>query len=471
MTNEQSMSMKRIVFIIAVLISGGFITMFSETVLTPALPSIMNETGVSTNVAQWLTTGFILVSAIMIPLTAFFINRFPTRLLFIGAMSLFAIGCLFCAVSQTFAVILLGRFFQAAGAGMMMPLGQTVVLILVPLEKRGTAMGIIGLVMALAPAIGPTLAGWVIDTMGWHLMFYVITAISVVDIVFAGFVLEDVIENTHPKLDIPSVILSSVGLASFLYGCTLAGDIGLGHIMTWLFIAVGVAVSAIFVKRQLNLQEPFLDLRILHHREFTIATIIVMIVNAALISGVVMLPIFMQNIQGFSAMQSGMAMLPGAFCMAVMNVLSGRIFDKFGPRWLAIGGLSLLTVSAGAFMFMHTGTPFALICVIYTMRMLGISMAMMPITTWGLNSLNNRVMAHGTAINNTLRQVAGSIGTTFFVALMTSFAALRADQGYVASNLYGIQISFGVAAAFCLTSLILTILFVRKPRQEATLRR
>ena len=148
---------KKIVFIIAILVSGGFITMFSETVLTPALPSIMEETSVSTNVAQWLTTGFILVSAIMIPLTAFFINRFPTKRLFMSAMSLFAFGCLLCAISPNFSVILLGRFFQAAGAGIMMPLCQTVVLVLVPLSKRGTAMGVIGLVMALAPAIGPTL--------------------------------------------------------------------------------------------------------------------------------------------------------------------------------------------------------------------------------------------------------------------------------------------------------------------------
>ena len=189
--------------------------MFSETVLTPALPSIMEETSVSTNVAQWLTTGFILVSAIMIPLTAFFINRFPTKRLFISAMSLFAFGCLLCAISPNFSVILLGRFFQAAGAGIMMPLCQTVVLVLVPLSKRGTAMGVIGLVMALAPAIGPTLAGWVIDIMGWHIMFYIITALAVLDIVLAGFVLENVIESSNPKLDMPSVLLSSLGLASF----------------------------------------------------------------------------------------------------------------------------------------------------------------------------------------------------------------------------------------------------------------
>lgn len=475
MANQTSMAyyqqnFKKIVFIIAVLVSGGFITMFSETVLTPALPTIMQETNVSTNVAQWLTTGFILVSAIMIPLTAFFINRFPTRRLFMGAMSLFAFGCLLCAVSPNFTVILLGRFFQAAGAGIMMPLCQTVVLILVPLNKRGTAMGVIGLVMALAPAIGPTLAGWVIDVMGWHIMFYIITALAVLDVVLAGFVLDNVIETGKPQLDMLSVMLSSIGLAAFLYGCTAAGDIGLLHIMPWLFIIVGVAASAIFVKRQFNLKEPFLDLRILRYPQFAIATIIAMITNATLISGAVMLPIFMQNIQGFSAMQSGLAMLPGAICMAIMNIISGRIFDKCGPRGLVLTGLSLLTISAVAFVFMHPGTPFALICLIYTMRMVGVSMSMMPITTWGLNTLSNKRMAHGTAINNTLRQVAGSIGTTFFVAIMTSFASLRPNDDYITANLYGIHISFGVITLFCLTALAMSFIFVRQPKPDAVLK-
>ena len=455
---------RKIILIIVILVSGGFITMFSETVLTPALPSIMAETNVSTNVAQWLTTGFILVSAIMIPLTGFFINRFPARRLFIGAMSLFAFGCLLCAVSPNFSVILFGRFFQAAGAGMMMPLCQTIVLILVPLNKRGTAMGVIGLVMALAPAIGPTLAGWVIDVMGWHLMFYVITALAVLDILLAAVILENVIETGNPKLDIASVILSSIGLAAFLYGCTLAGDMGLAHILPWAFIAVGIIGAALFVKRQSGLKEPFLDLRILRYPRFTIATIIAMIVNAALVSGTVMLPIFMQNIQGFSAMQSGLAMLPGALCMAVVNVISGRIFDKHGPRGLSLVGLTMLTVSAGIFVFLQPGTPFALLCAIYTMRMVGISMSMMPITTWGLNQLSNKRMAHGTAINNTLRQIAASIGTTFFVAIMTSFAALRPNDDYISANLYGFHISFMVITLFCLLSLVLSFIYVRQPQ-------
>lgn len=464
--NATATNWRKIIFIIGVMVSGGFITMLNQTVLTPALPSIMAEMEVSANVGQWLTTVFLLVSSVMIPITAFFIDKFTTRRLFMGAMCIFATGSLLCAASGSFSVILLGRILQASGAGIMMPLCQTVTMLLVPFEKCGTAMGLIGLVMGLAPAIGPTLSGWVIDVFSWHIMFYVIAALAAIDIVLAYFALENATKPGNPKLDMPSIIYSSLGLSLFLFGCSSAGDLGLLNPTTLGCLTAGTLVLAVFVKRQLSLSEPFLNLRILVHREFTLATVIVMILNAALISGTVMLPIFMQNIQGYSAMESGLVMLPGAICMAIFNMASGYIFDKQGPRRLAVLGITLLTISALCFSFIEPGMPFAAICVIYTMRMVGISLAMMPITTWGLNSLDNAVMAHGTAINSTLRQVAGSIGTTFFVAVMTGFAALRADEGYEASNLYGIHISFDIITALCLLALVLTLVFVKNTKQR-----
>jgi EmrB/QacA subfamily drug resistance transporter len=466
---DTSINWKRIIFIIAVMVSGGFITNLNQTVLTPALPKIMEETGVSLNTGQWLTTVFLLVAAIMIPLTAYFINKFPTRRLFMGAMFSFAVGSLLCAISGSFSIILFGRVLQAAGAGIMMPLCQTVVMLLVPINKRGTAMGIIGLVMALAPAVGPTIAGWVIDVWGWHLMFYIITALSVIDIILAFFVLENAVETSDPKLDMRSVLYSSVGLSAFLYGCSYAGDYGLTPLSIILLLA-GVAVLALFVKRQLELEEPFLNLRILKYREFMLATVIVMIIYACLICGSVLMPIFMQNIQGLSAMQSGLAMMPGAVCMGVLNILSGWIFDKQGPRKLAITGLSLLSFSCACFIFLQANTAFFIISIVYTLRMVGIAMAMMPITTWGLNTLSKQLMPHGTAINNTLRQVAGSLGTTFFVAVMSAVAELHANEGYIAANLRGIQVSFTLITLLCLTALALTIIFVRQPKSAGVLK-
>lgn len=457
----QKLDMRKIIFIIGVMVSGGFITTLNQTVLTPALPSIMSEMGVTANVAQWLTTAFMLTASVMIPITAFFIDKFTTRRLFIGAMAIFAIGSLLCAASTGFAVILLGRILQAAGAGIMMPLCQTVTMLLVPMEKRGTAMGLIGLVMGLAPAIGPTLSGWVIVMMNWHVMFYVIVILAIIDIILAYFTLENATETGDPKLDVPSVIYSSLGLALFLFGCSSAGDLGLVNPTTIACLAGGALVLWVFVRRQLQLEVPFLNLRVLRHREFTIATIIVMILNATLVAGTVLLPIFMQNIQGYNAMESGLVMLPGAICMAAFNLASGYIFDKQGPRRLALCGIAMLSASALAFSFLQQGTPFALICIIYTVRMTGISLALMPITTWGLNTLSNSQMAHGTAINSTLRQVAGSLGTSFFVAVMTAFAAGRANEGYAAANLYGIHVAFDVITALCLLALVLTIIFVK----------
>ena len=462
---------RRVILILGVMVSGGFITMLNQTVLTPALPHIMADTGVTANTAQWLTTIFLLVAAVMIPVTAFLINRFTTRQLFIIAMLSFCVGSLLCAVSRSFAVVLVGRVFQACGAGVMMPLCQTATLLLVPMERRGTAMGLIGLVMALAPAIGPTLSGWVIDVYNWHIMFYAIALLSMVDIVLAFFVLQNVGETGHPHLDMVSVVYSTIGLAAFLYGCSSAGDRGLLHPLTLLTLAAGIAVLLLFVRRQLAMEEPFLDLRILAYREFMIATVIVMILNATLICGSVLMPIFMQNIQGLSAMESGLVMLPGAVFMGIINVLSGHIFDKQGPRRLALLGIGMLTVSSCCFMRLGPGSPFAWISFIYTLRMVGLSMAMMPITTWGLNTLSNRLIPHGTAINNTLRQVAGSLGTTLFVAVMTIFAATRADEGYIASNLFGLHMAFALIAAFCAAAWVLAIIFVREPVKYGTLRR
>lgn len=468
--SQHNMDIRRVIFIVGVMVSGGFITMLNQTVLTPALPHIMADTGVSANVAQWLTTVFMLVSAVMIPITAFLISRFTTRRLFMVSMFSFSFGSLLCAVSQGFGLVLLGRVFQACGAGVMMPLCQTVTMLLVPRERRGTAMGIIGLVMALAPAIGPTLSGWMIDVFNWHAMFYIIALLGAADIITAFFVLQNVGEAGRPHLDILSVVYSTLGLAAFLYGCSLAGDGGLLHPQTLLMLALGIAVLVLFVRRQLTLQEPFLELKVLRHREFMIATIIVMILNAALICATVLMPIYMQNIQGLSAMQSGLVMLPGAICMAVLNVLSGHIFDKQGPRRLALLGIGLLTVSSCFFMLLDVGSGFVWISFIYTLRMVGMSMAMMPITTWGLNTLDNRQLPHGTAVNNTLRQVSGSLGTTLFVAVMTMCAATRADEGYIASNLFGLHMAFGLIAVFCGVAWVLTLFFVRQPVKYGTIR-
>lgn len=464
--------MRKAVFIIGVIVSGAFVTMLNQSILTPAIPSIMAEMNVSANTAQWLTTVFLLVAAVMIPLTAYFINKFPTRLLFMGAMSSFCLGSLLCATSRSFAVVLAGRVFQAMGAGTMMPLCQTVTMLLMPVNKRGTANGIIGLVMALAPAVGPTLSGWMISVATWHIMFYVIALLSLVDIVFAFFVLENAVDTSNPTLDIPSVILSTLALVLFLYGCSMAGDVGLHQPLPWAFMLSGIAVAAVFVRRQLTLPQPFLELRVLKHREFAIATIIAMITNACLVSGTVLMPIFMQNIQGLTAMQSGLMMLPGAICMAILNVVSGYVFDHQGPRKLCLAGLAMLVFSSLNFMTLDVGSSFFHISFIYTFRMVGISLTMMPVTTWGLNHLANEVLPHGTAINNTLRQVAGSIGTSLFVAILTSCASLRqtAGEAEIAANLYGMHVTFFAISVCAITAMALCLIFVKQPKPDGVVK-
>lgn len=457
---------RKSIFIIAIMLSGAFIAVLNQTVLSPALPSIMTDLNIEAGKGQWLTTAFMLVNGIMIPVTAYLINRFTTRQLFISSMAFFAVGTALAGVAGNFPLLMVARVLQAIGAGILMPMIQTVILLIFPKSRRGSAMGVIGIVMAFAPAIGPTLAGWIVDGWGWNMIFLLIAPIAALDILLAVFLLKNVGEPGDPKLDFRSVIYSTLGFGGLLYGSSSAGTYGWIHPLTYMPLIVGVVFLTVFVKRQLRLEEPLLEMRIFTNPAFTFSTIIGMILNAALISGTILTPIYLQNVLGFKAMQSGMIMLPGAILMGVMSPITGNLFDRFGPRGLAMIGLSIMTAASVCFVFFDEGCTFGYLCMIYTIRMFGISMVMMPLTTWGLNALENKFIAHGSAINNTMRQVAGSIGTSLLVTVMMIFTRSAARRGDPGATLYGIHMAFGVAAALSVTALLLCVFFVRRePRR------
>src|SRR5699024_6550051 len=202
----------------ALLLAGSFIAILNQTLMITAIPPIMDEMNISANTAQWLTTVFMLVNGVMIPITAFLIERFTTRQLFMTAMSVFTVGTIVGGLAPNFIILLVGRIIQSAGAGIMLPLMQTVFLLIFPVNKRGAAMGYIGLVISFAPAIGPTLSGWVTAHYSWSFLFLLILPLAILIIFIAYFILRNVTELTYPKLDIPSIILSSVGFGGLLFG-------------------------------------------------------------------------------------------------------------------------------------------------------------------------------------------------------------------------------------------------------------
>ncbi|HET7629612.1 MAG TPA: DHA2 family efflux MFS transporter permease subunit [Bacillales bacterium] len=459
--------------IVAVLLAGAFVAILNQTLLNTAIPKIMADLSISASQAQWLTTVFMLTNGVMIPVTAFLIERFTTRRLFLTAMSLFAVGTLIAALAPSFSYLLLARIVQASGAGILIPLMQTVFLTIFPREKRGAAMGMVGLVIAFAPAIGPTLSGWLVQTYSWRVLFYVVLPIAIIDIIVAFFVMKNVTRLTYPKVDVFSIILSSFGFGGLLYGFSSAGQSGWGSEKVLISLAIGAVALLIFIFRQLKLARPILEFRVFKYGVFTLATATGMIVFMTMISGELLLPIYMQNMRGYSPLESGLLLLPGAVLMGVMSPISGKLFDKIGARWLAVAGLAIIAAATYGFTNLTADTSFTYLIIVYAIRMFGMALVMMPITTEGLNALPNRLIPHGTAMNNTMRQVAASIGTALLVTVMTNTTKDRIQELASGSTdgldraeklhaaIHGLNVSFFVAVGFAVVGLVLSF-FIRR---------
>ncbi|WP_210137567.1 MDR family MFS transporter [Staphylococcus sp. GDH8C109P] len=453
MTETGNFHVEKRIPLFIVLLSGAFITILNQTLLGTALPPIMKDLQVSESTVQWLQSIFMLVNGIMIPVTAFLIERFTSRQLFLTAMSIFAAGTLLCAVGIDFSMLLIGRVLQAAGAGIMMPLMQTILFLTFPKEKRGTAMGLFGLVIAFAPAIGPTLSGILVEHLSWRSVFYVVFPIAIIIIIASIFLLKNVTETTHPKLDIASVILSTLGFGGLLYSFSSVGEAGWTSVQFIAPLVVGIVSLVIFIRRQLNLKEPMLEFRVFNYSIYTLGTVLSMFVFGVLIATNIILPLYMQNMLQYSALKSGLVLLPGAIIMGMMNPITGYLFDKFGGKWLARIGLFVLVVSTLPFTMLTEHTTFTYLATSNALRMVSIAMVMMPMTTLAINQLPNDLIAHGTAMNNTFRQMAGAIGTAVFITIM-SVSAIPQDG--ITGIIHGVNVTFIIATVISAIGLLLS---------------
>lgn len=406
--------------ILIALMLGAFVAILNQTLLNVAIPHIMNDLGVSANTVQWLSTGYMLVNGIAIPITAFLIEKFGTRKLFLAAVFLFTIGSLVCSLSANFTMLMIGRVIQACGAGIIMPLLMTVFFVLFPPEKRGKAMGILGIVMIFAPAIGPTLSGWLIGHYSWRLLFDIVIPIGILDFILAFLWMKDVTKVTDPKFDFLGFLFSTLGFGFLLYGFSEAGNDGWTSATVVASLITGIISLAAFVWRELTTDKPMLDLRVFKYDIFSLTTIISMIVNMAMFGAMILLPIYLQNIRGYTALESGLLLLPGAIVMGIMSPISGALFDKIGARWLAVVGLAITVITTWEFTSLSMTTSYSHIMLLYVMRMFGMSFIMMTVMTEGLNQLPPHLGSHGTAASNTARQVAGSIGTALLVTVMST---------------------------------------------------
>ncbi|MGE7768524.1 DHA2 family efflux MFS transporter permease subunit [Peribacillus sp. NPDC096540] len=403
-----------------VLIIGAFLATFNQTIMSVAIPELMNDFNIKASTAQWLTTGYMLVNGVLIPITAFLIQRFSTRQLFQSSMIIFLAGTIVSAVATSFPVLLTGRLIQAAGAGIIMPLLMNVVLSLFPPEKRGSAMGMVGLAIIFAPAIGPTLTGYVLESFPWQAMFYGMIPFVVIVIICGFIYLKNVSEPVRSKVDIMSVVLSTIGFGALMYGFSEAGNLGWSSTEVIVSLVAGILALVLFTWRQLISQSPLLDLRAFKYNMFTLTTIINIGVTMMMYADMMLLPLYLQNARGFTALESGLLMLPGALLMGLLSPAVGKLFDRFGAKWLSIIGIAIIIISTFGFIDLTDSTSYTFLILMSTFRRIGMAMMMMPLQTAGLNQLPSSLYAHGTAISNTIRQVAGAIGTALLVTVMTN---------------------------------------------------
>ncbi|WP_042355728.1 DHA2 family efflux MFS transporter permease subunit [Bacillus rubiinfantis] len=477
--------------IIAVLMVGAFIAFLNNTLLNIALPSIMKELEIEASTVQWLTTGFMLVNGILIPTTAHLIQKYSVRRLFLSAMALFTIGTIIAGTAHIFPVLLAGRMMQASGSAILMPVLMNVMLVSFPVEKRGAAMGVFGLILMFAPAIGPTLSGWIIEHYDWRMLFHFVTPIAIIVILLGVFLIKDKKEKVNIHLDFISLVESSIGFGGILYGFSSAGSKGWDNPLVYGTIIIGVVFLIAFILRQTKQERPMLNFKVYKYPMFALSSAITMIVNMAMFSGMILLPIYVQNIRGISPMDAGLLLLPGAILMSLMSPITGKLFDKFGGRVLAIIGLAITTVTTFLFSQLELHTTYTHLIILYSVRSLGMSMVMMPVSTNGLNQLPARFYPHGTAMNNTMNQVAGAIGTALMVTIMSNHTATRAkelaadakasmgnltapptadalaemkQQIMMQSMLDGINYSFVVAAGIAAVALVLAF-FIKRAKQ------
>ncbi len=450
---------------VIVLLAGAVLVVLNQTLLSPALPSIMVHMNVDATTVQWLTSAYALVEAVVIPLAAWFIGRFSTRQLFIGGMILFGAGSLVAAIAPVFAVLLLGRVMQAASTGVLMVMVMSLILLSFPRESRGQAMGLVSLVIAFAPAVGPSLGGLLVDMVGWRALFCVVVVCTAVVLVFAAKVLANREGFPHTSADALSIVLSSLGLVSLLYGISSFASSPAPAVCVVLMV-VGVALLGLFAWRQFKLDEPMLRLEVFKSRRYRVAACTCAVLQAILIGLSVLMPLYIQNVLGHSATVSGLITLPGAVLGAFGSLFAGRMFDRSGVRAISLIGVVMLVVGCVgmAFYGMDSVVPYVIVANVATC--LAIQLLFTPINTWGVNSLSNDLVQHATSVTNTMNQVGASLGT----ALIMSFSAVgsaSATQGSEVERVFaGYHLSYIAVLVISIVALAMIAVFVRNKKTD-----
>ena len=444
------------VIIVASLIVANFLAQLMQTMLNTALPQMMLDLGIQVNRAQWLITVYLLVSGIVIPVTGFLIGKYSTRTLFFASAGAFTTGTLIAGFSVDFTLILCGRIIQGIGAGLLVPVFLNTIILVFPKEKLGAAMGLASLIVGLAPALGPTISGFVIQNHSWRILFYGVAPIAIANLFVAYYCLENVWDTHKAKLDWRSILYSSLGFGCLLYGFSILSDQGKGIQFARTFLIVGFAVSFLFVKRQFKLAVPLLDFNVFRYPRFTYASIIGVVLFIVMAGVELLLPIYAQNVRGLLPRESGLMLLPGALLMGVSGVVSGKIYDRYGGRYLIrIGFFGIAAVTALLTIALSLHAPYGLLVGLYALLMTGVGFMMTPITAFAMASLPNSMMNYASPMTTAIRTLGMSMGGALLITLVT-ITADNSTLSFPFNMHQGIQAAFSSLALVAASSFLLT---------------
>ena len=457
--------------VIWLLLAASFVVILNETIMGVAIPHLVDDLDITISAAQWLTTAFMLTMAVVIPITGFLLQRFATRPIFITAMSLFSAGTLIAALAPGFEVLLLARVVQASGTAIMMPLLMTTLMTLVAPSDRGRLMGRVSIVISVAPAIGPTISGLILNYLSWRFMFWLVLPIALVMLVIGIRRVENVSEPRVIPIDVFSVVLSAFGFGGLIYGLSLVGGevsgTSTGSAPMWVALALGAIGITAFILRQRALQRgerALLDLRTFRSTNFAVSVALMVVMMAALFGTIILLPIYLQNVLHLEPIVTGLMLLPGGLAMGLLGPVVGRLFDRFGPTPLIVpGSIAVSAVLWSLTMVTEQTSPWMLL-IGHVVLSAGLAFMFTPLFTSALGSVEPRLYSHGSAIVGTVQQVAGAAGTALFITVLAAVTATVAATG-VSSEMAeaaGIRAAFLVGAILSITAIV-GAFFVRKP--------
>ncbi|VBB09542.1 tetracycline resistance protein tetb signature [Lucifera butyrica] len=441
---------------------GTFLGLLNETIINVALSDLMTVFSVSANTIQWLTAGFMLIMGTFVPVTAFLIQRITTRQLFLSAMTVFLIGTIFAASASNFWLLLTGRLIQAVGTGVLLPLMMNTIMVLNPPEKRGSAMGAALLIVLFAPAIGPTYGGLVIQALNWRWIFILLIPLTIISIMIGWFYLKNITETVKIKLDITSLILSTIGFGGAIYGLNnvFSTDTAGGVV----FLLIGIASIIAFTLRQLKISNPLLNVRAFSYPMFSLGIALITITYMVLFANFVLMPMFTENILGLTTFEAGLAVLPGGIIGALLPPVFGKLYDRFGPRVIVPAGFGIMAVANFSISCMTTSTNIILPIVFYCCVIIGLASLLTPSQTNTLNQLPQEYYSHGTAIMNTMMLIGSAMGSSIFVGIMEYKQKLCLVNNATAMESLnsGINFSYTLVAVLALIGLALSLFFRRK---------